>query len=42
VEPQKDQHPQAVMDLPELEQLSEEEAEALLIKKLESIEKKLS
>jgi hypothetical protein len=30
------------MDLPELEQLSEDEATALLIKKLESIEKKLS
>ena len=42
VEKQKDKHPQAVMGLPELEQLSEDEAEALLIKKLESIEKKLS
>ncbi len=42
VEPPTANHPQAVMDLHELEQLSEDEAEALLIKRLESIKKKLS
>jgi acyl carrier protein len=42
VEPPIANHPQAVMDLHALEQLSEDEAEALLIKKLEGIEKKLS
>ena len=42
VKPLTDKHPQSIMDLPELEQLSEDEATALLIKKLESIEKKLT
>ncbi len=41
-EPHKHKDPQGVMGLHELEQLYEDEAEALLIKKLESIKKKLS